>query len=134
MKQTITALMLAENRTMRDLLDRLGPVRVIDQERGTVDVEVAIPDVGVAPELREMLRIGARHQAGASTTRGIGLMKEQPSAVAKLGRVTDEVRRILRDGENEPVGVLSAYRNSILRLADAIDRLAEEIDSRTERR
>jgi len=61
-------------------------------------------------------------------------MKERPSAVATLGRVTDEVRRILRAGENEPVGVLSAYRNSILRLADAIDRLAEEIDSRTEQR
>jgi hypothetical protein len=61
-------------------------------------------------------------------------MKQQPSAAATLGRVTDEVRRILRDGENEPVGVLSAYRNSILRLADAIDRLAAEIDSRTEQR
>ena len=61
-------------------------------------------------------------------------MKQQPSAVATLGRVTDEVRRILKDTENEPVGVLSAYRNSILRLADAIDRLAEEIDSRTEQR
>lgn len=43
-------------------------------------------------------------------------MKQQPSAVATLGRVTDEVRRILKDTENEPVGVLSAYRNSILRL------------------
>jgi hypothetical protein len=61
-------------------------------------------------------------------------VKQQPPAVATLGRVTDEVRRILRDGENEPVGVLSAYRNSILRLADAIDRLAAEIDSRTEQR
>jgi hypothetical protein len=61
-------------------------------------------------------------------------MKQQPSVAATLGRVTDEVRRILRDGENEPVGVLSAYRNSILRLADAIDRLAAEIDSRTEQR
>ena len=61
-------------------------------------------------------------------------MKQQPSAVATLGRVTDEVRRILKDTENEPVGVLSAYRNSIHRLADAIDRLAEEIDSRTEQR
>ena len=42
-------------------------------------------------------------------------MKQQPSLAATLGRVTDEVRRILRDGENEPVGVLSAYRNSILK-------------------
>jgi GNAT superfamily N-acetyltransferase len=64
--KTFTALMLAENRTMRDLLDRLGPVRVIDEERGTVEVEVTIPDAGVAPELRELLRISARHHAGAS--------------------------------------------------------------------
>jgi len=70
--KTFTALMLAENRRMRDLLDHLGPVRVIDQERGTVDVEVAIPDVGVAPELREMLRISARHHAGSSGAGGSG--------------------------------------------------------------
>jgi len=70
--KTFTALMLAENRRMRDLLDRLGPVRVIDEERGTVDVEVAIPDVGVAPELREMLRISARHHAGSSGAGGSG--------------------------------------------------------------
>ena len=61
-------------------------------------------------------------------------MKQRPSAEAKLERLTGEVRRILRETENEPVGVLSAYRNSILRLADAIDRLAAEIDSRTEPR
>ena len=48
--------------------------------------------------------------------------------------MTDEVRRILGDTEDEPVGVLSAYRNSILRLADVIDWLAEEIDPRTEQR
>jgi GNAT superfamily N-acetyltransferase len=64
--KNFTALMLAENRRMRDLLDRLGPVRVIDEERGTVEVEVAIPDAGVAPELRELLRISARHHAGSS--------------------------------------------------------------------
>jgi GNAT superfamily N-acetyltransferase len=37
--KTCTALMLAENRRMRDLLDRLGPVRVIDEKRGTVEAE-----------------------------------------------------------------------------------------------
>jgi hypothetical protein len=39
--------------------------------------------------------------------------------------MTSEVRRLLRQGQDEPVGVLSAYRDSILRLCDAIDRLAE---------
>jgi hypothetical protein len=66
--KTFTALMLAENRRMRDLLERLGPVRVIDEQRGTVEVEVALPDAGVAPELRELLRISARHQAGSPRT------------------------------------------------------------------
>ena len=64
--KTFSALMLAENREMRDLLDRLGPVRVIDQEPGTVEVEVAIPDTEVAPELQELLRIAARHVARSS--------------------------------------------------------------------
>ena len=57
--RTFTALMLAENRRMRHLLKRLGPVRVIDEERGTVEVEVAIPHAGAAPELRKLLRIAA---------------------------------------------------------------------------
>jgi GNAT superfamily N-acetyltransferase len=70
--KTFTALMLAENRTMRDLLDRLGPVRVIDEERGTVEVEETIRDVGVAPELRELLRISPRHHAGSSRAGGSG--------------------------------------------------------------
>jgi low affinity Fe/Cu permease len=58
-------------------------------------------------------------------------MEQPPSVQAMLEQLTSEVRRMLRATENEPVGVLSAYRNSILRLADAIDRLASEIDSRT---
>ena len=60
---------------------------------------------------------------------------EQPQrAAATLEHLTSEVRRLLKDTENEPVGVLSAYRNAILRLADAVDRLASEIDSRTKAR
>ena len=56
---------------------------------------------------------------------------EQGNGVAQaLHQLTSDVRHALRAGEDEPVGVLSAYRNSILRLADAIDRLAEEMDSR----
>jgi hypothetical protein len=61
-------------------------------------------------------------------------MKQRPSANATLGRVTGEVRRILRAGEDEPVGVLSAYRNAVLRMADRIDRLGGKVDSRSDRR
>jgi GNAT superfamily N-acetyltransferase len=55
--KTFSALMLAENREMRALLDRLGPVRIIDEDGGTVEVEVAIPAVAVLPTLRKVLPI-----------------------------------------------------------------------------
>jgi GNAT superfamily N-acetyltransferase len=55
--KTFTALMLAENHEMRALLDRLGPVRIIDADRRTVEVEVPIPGIAVAPALRKLLRI-----------------------------------------------------------------------------
>jgi GNAT superfamily N-acetyltransferase len=58
--RTFTALVLAENHKMRDLLEELGPVRTVDQAQGTMELEVPIPDVGVAPALRGLLRIAAR--------------------------------------------------------------------------
>jgi GNAT superfamily N-acetyltransferase len=59
--ETFTALMLAQNHEMRDLLEALGPVRTIDQDAGTVEVEVPIPPVGVAPALSKLLGIAAEH-------------------------------------------------------------------------
>jgi len=56
-----TALMLAENQAMHDLLEELGPVRVIDRALGTVEIEVPIHAVGLSPALRKVLRIAARH-------------------------------------------------------------------------
>ena len=61
-------------------------------------------------------------------------MEQPPSVEAMLEHLTSEVRRIVRQAENKPVGVLTAYRDAILRLADAVDRLAGEIDSRTKPR
>ncbi len=58
--ETFTAMMLAQNRDMRDLFERLGAVRVIDRDNAAVEIEVAIPAVGVAPELKELLGISAR--------------------------------------------------------------------------
>ena len=40
---TFTALMLATNSEMMGVLQQLGPVRVVDRERGTVEVEVPNP-------------------------------------------------------------------------------------------
>ena len=44
---------------------------------------------------------------------------------------TNGVRHMLGDVKNEPVGVLTAYKLSVLRLVDAIDRLAGERGSPT---
>jgi GNAT superfamily N-acetyltransferase len=57
--RTFTALMLASNRQMMHLLRELGAVRIVDRTAGTVEVEVAIPAMGVAPARRELLRIAA---------------------------------------------------------------------------
>jgi GNAT superfamily N-acetyltransferase len=57
---TFTALMLARNQSMMDLFERLGPVRVVGRSAGTVEIEVAIPAVALAPELRELLRRARR--------------------------------------------------------------------------
>jgi len=56
-----SALMLARNEEMMDLLKHLDPVRIIDQELGTVEIEVPIPDIGLAPALKHLLQIAGRH-------------------------------------------------------------------------
>ena len=56
-----TALMLATNEEMMHLLKQLDPIRIIDRETGTVEVEVPIPKRGVAPALRKLIRIAAQH-------------------------------------------------------------------------
>jgi GNAT superfamily N-acetyltransferase len=58
---SFTALMLADNDDMRNMLGHLGPVRIVDQEAGTVEIEMPIPEVGLAPALRKLLQISARH-------------------------------------------------------------------------
>ena len=59
--RSFTALMLADNADMMDMLSHLGPVRIVDQEVGTVAIEMPIPQVGLAPALKKLLRIAARH-------------------------------------------------------------------------
>jgi hypothetical protein len=64
--------MLAGNQEMMDLFRRLGPVRVVEREGGAVEIEVAIPAVGVAPELKELLRLAAEHDVAVPVTRRDG--------------------------------------------------------------
>jgi GNAT superfamily N-acetyltransferase len=65
--RTFTALMLASNQAMMDVLKALGPVRIIDQEAGTVEVEMPIPATGLSPALRKLLRVSARNSMTAPT-------------------------------------------------------------------
>ena len=55
------ALMLATNKEMMDLFQELDPVRIVDRELGTVEIEVTIPSVGLAPALRKVIRIAAQN-------------------------------------------------------------------------
>jgi GNAT superfamily N-acetyltransferase len=57
---TFTALMLGTNQEMMDLVTALVPVRIVDRESGTVEVDMPIPDVGLAPALRKLLRVAAK--------------------------------------------------------------------------
>jgi GNAT superfamily N-acetyltransferase len=57
--RTFTALMLAFNGEMMHLLRELGAVRIVDRAAGTVEVEVAIPALGIAPAPTQLLGIAA---------------------------------------------------------------------------
>jgi GNAT superfamily N-acetyltransferase len=56
---SFTALMLGTNQEMMSLLERLGALRVVDREVGTVEIEMPIPEVGLSPVLRKLLRVAA---------------------------------------------------------------------------
>jgi GNAT superfamily N-acetyltransferase len=54
-----TALLLAENRQMLDVLASLGPAKVISRDTGTVEVAVDIPEVGIGEHMAGVLRVAA---------------------------------------------------------------------------
>jgi len=58
---TFTALMLASNQEMMEVLNSLGPVRIVDRDAGTVEIEMPIPAVGLSPALNKLLRTAARN-------------------------------------------------------------------------
>lgn len=51
-----TALVLASNKDMLDLLRGLGPVRVVDRDSDTVEVVAELPPAGLSPQLHDLLR------------------------------------------------------------------------------
>ena len=58
---SFTALMLATNRGMMEVLEALGPVRIVDRDVGTVEIEMPIPDAGLSPALKKLLGVAARN-------------------------------------------------------------------------
>jgi GNAT superfamily N-acetyltransferase len=75
---TFTALMLADNDEMIDILRRIAPVRIVDREAGTVEVEMPIPAIGLAPALKGVLQIAARHDVVVSPARKLRLPRIAP--------------------------------------------------------
>ena len=78
---SFTALMLATNRTMMELLEQLGPVRIVDHETFTVEVEVPNPRITVSPALKKLVRIAAQHDVAAP-------LSHRTSARAPTGTAT----------------------------------------------
>jgi GNAT superfamily N-acetyltransferase len=68
-----TALMLATNREMLELFEDLGPVRILKQASGTVELEITLPGSGTGPHLEELLRGSAsgRYEVIARTPQGV---------------------------------------------------------------
>jgi len=68
-----TALILATNRDMLDLLEGLGPLQILERGSGTIEVEITLPARGAGPHLRELLRGSAsgRYQVVATPAEGV---------------------------------------------------------------
>ena len=54
-----TALLLAENEQMHDVLASIGPATVLSRGAGTVEVEVEIPREGIGDHMAGVLRVAA---------------------------------------------------------------------------
>ncbi len=57
--ETFTALLLATNDQMQDVLASLGPANVISREAGTIVAEVEIPEAGIGEHMAGVLRVVA---------------------------------------------------------------------------
>jgi RimJ/RimL family protein N-acetyltransferase len=57
--ERFTALMLASNRQMRDVLAALGPSEVIAGDGATVEIAVTLPEQGIGEHMAGVLRVAA---------------------------------------------------------------------------
>ncbi len=65
--ERFTALLLATNAQMHDVLASLGPATVLSRAAGTVEVEVAIPPRGIGDHMANVLRLVARGEEAGGT-------------------------------------------------------------------
>ena len=65
--------MLASNQEMMDVLEHLGPVRIVDRDAGTVEIEMPIPTVGLSPAIRKLLRVVASDDVAVPLARRAGI-------------------------------------------------------------
>lgn len=54
-----SALVLARNEDMIDMLFRLGPAKIVDRSNGTVQIEAELPPAGVGDQLHGLLKLAA---------------------------------------------------------------------------
>ena len=54
-----TAILLASNRQMLELLATLGPTREVSQKEGIVEIEVELPEAGIGEHMARVLRVAA---------------------------------------------------------------------------
>jgi RimJ/RimL family protein N-acetyltransferase len=57
--ERFTALLLAANRQMLDVLEALGPARVVSRDTTVIEVEVDIPREGIGEQMAGVLRVAA---------------------------------------------------------------------------
>ena len=86
------ALLLAENEEMLELLRRLGPVRVLAHEQGTVAVDVELPPGGAGDRLRSLLRLVAAGRVQAARGRAVQ-PATSPAEHAPSRGTSDNARR-----------------------------------------
>jgi hypothetical protein len=51
------------------MLKAPGPLRIVDQEAGTVEIKMPIPKVGLSPVLRKLLHVAARNDVALPLAR-----------------------------------------------------------------
>lgn len=58
-----SAIVLSSNQEIMDVIESLAPAQVVSREGGTTEIEVPIPEAGLSPPLRKLLRIAAEATA-----------------------------------------------------------------------